>query len=132
MNWVSIRKQMTYKEVKSALDEIGIELPEDFCKAIGPINGGALVSAVCNIPGLGDVPYSRNLSLAQTSKGNAIELFLILQSQNKKLFPFGSVGDGDLYCFDLENNEVVLYQHEKDTTIRICKSYTEFMSLISQ
>lgn len=132
MEWIGIRKTLSQDEVKKILNDLGISLPKDYCKTIGSINGGALKSTVVSVPGLGEIPYARNLSLSTASKGNAIETYGIFQKQGKKLFPFGSVGNGDYYCFDLIKPGVVLYLHEKDETIKLCKSYTELISKLSQ
>lgn len=131
MEWIGIRKKLSYDEVKTIISDLGISLPDDYCKVIGPINGGALQSAVINVPGIGDIPYSRNLSLVYANKGNAIDIYRILLKQGKKIFPFGTVGNGDYYCFDLEKTGVVLYLHEKDEIVRLCKTYSELISRLT-
>ncbi|MDO4650033.1 MAG: SMI1/KNR4 family protein [Eubacteriales bacterium] len=131
MNWLSIRQKLTYDEVQMIIKKLKIVLPQDYCEKIGEINGGALTDATCIVPNLGEVAYSRNLSLLENVNGNAIAIFKIMQEKQKNLFPFGSVGNGDYFCFDLLKQDVVLYMHEKDITIYVCKSYTELLSLLS-
>lgn len=130
MNWKSIRNPLTYDEIKEMAKSLNISLPEDYCKIIGEINGGALVSAYCNVPRLGSVPYSRNVSLSKNAKVNAMLLYEQLKDLN--LFPFGSVGNGDYFCFDLLKKQVVLYQHETGAVWPVCKNFEEFLSRISE
>ena len=130
MNWKSIRNPITYEQVKSTLASLEIDLPDSYCRIIGPINGGALASGVCLVPKIGEVPYSRNISLNPDSKVNAIVLYE--QYKDKRIFPFGSVGNGDYFCFDLKNNSIILYQHENDAIISVCNSFEEFLALLDE
>lgn len=130
MDWKSVRRPMEYEEVKSVADSLKIVLPNDYCKKIGKINGGALLSAVCYVPNIGYVPYSRNLSLSATARGNAIVLYEDMKE--KCLFPFGSVGNGDYFCFDLKTQKVVLYLHEKNGIVPVCKTFTEFIKRLEE
>lgn len=130
MDWKSIRNPLSYGEIKEIAKSLNIQLPEDYCRVIGEINGGALVSAYCNVPKLGNVPYSRNVSLSKNVKVNAMILYEQLKDLN--LFPFGSVGNGDYFCFDLTNNQVVLYQHETEAVWPVCKTFDEFLSRIKE
>lgn len=128
MNWKSIRNPLTYDEIKDIAKSLNISLPEDYCRIIGEINGGALVSAYCNVPKVGNVSYSRNVSLSKNAKVNAMLLYEQLKDLN--LFPFGSVGNGDYFCFDLAKDQVVLYQHETGAVWPVCKTFEEFLSRI--
>ena len=128
MIWKSIKNPLSYDEIKDIAKLLNIPLPEDYCRIIGEINGGALVSAYCNVPKLGNVPYSRNVSLSKNAKVNAMLLYEQMKDSN--LFPFGSVGNGDYFCFDLLNNQVVLYQHETGAVWPVCKTFEEFLSRI--
>lgn len=130
MNWKRLRNPLTYEEVKAIINSIHVNLPEDYCNLIGPINGGALVDTVCNVPGVGAVPYGSNISLSPNARTNALVLYE--QFKENALFPFGNVGNGDYFCFDLNENIVVLYQHEKDKTVPICKSFAEFLDMLKE
>lgn len=54
-------------------------------------------------------------------------MFDILDCGSHKYFPFGSVGNGDYYCFDLKNQKVVLFEHESGKVYGICNTYTELI-----
>lgn len=128
MNWKSIKKPLSYDEIKEIEKSLNIILPEDYCRIIGEINGGALASASCEVPNLGNVPYSRNVSLSKKAKVNAMLLYE--QLKDLHLFPFGSVGNGDYFCFDLAKEQIVLYQHETGAIWPVCKTFEEFLSRI--
>lgn len=59
---------------------------------------------------------------------------LIPLINNKKIryFPFGSVGDGNYFCFDLDKNQVVLYIHELQMFKYVCNTFEKFLSMIIQ
>ena len=85
------------------------------------------------MPNLGNVPYSRNVSLSEKAKVNAMLLYEQIKDLN--LFPFGSVGNGDYFCFDLSKEskeQIVLYQHETRAIWPVCRTFEEFLSLITE
>ena len=47
-----------------------------------------------------------------------------------RFFPFGSVGNGDYFCFDLLNDTVILYLHETETALPICKTFSELLDML--
>ena len=133
MNWLSIRTPLRQSDVKSLEKELQIKLPDDYKEQIGPINGGALRDTYIVIPRLGEVPYSRNVALHKGSKAGIYDLLPIFNSEDIKLFPFASVGNGDYFCFDLEANNVVLYLHELQSTRYVCDSFTQLLNnLVSE
>lgn len=132
MNWICIRKPLSSLQVKEVEKELNIKLPDDYCEQIGKINGGALKNAYIVHPQLGTISYSRNVSLSKESKGNIFELYDTSSEEKRNFFPFGSVGNGDYFCFDLRNNQVVLWAHETDCRYYICDSYTQLLQMIRQ
>jgi len=48
-----------------------------------------------------------------------------------QLFPFGSVGNGDYFCFDLEKNIVVLRMHETEEVVPVCDTFTQLLEKIT-
>ena len=128
MEWLSVRNPMTTAEVEAVERELGIKLPEDYKEQIGSINGGALKKA-CVVCEAGRIPYSRNVSLSQKAKGNIFELFGSVMD-SKQFFPFANVGNGDLFCFDLKNKNVVLWKHEANELIGISNSFSELLEMI--
>ena len=130
MNWLSVRNPITYDEVEVVEEFFDITLPSDYKNAIGEINGGALKNAYILHPTLGKIAYSRNVALDKKAKANIFELFQIFQDKNKKLFPFGQVGNGDYFCFNLIDHSVVIYFHEIDSVEFVCDSFTKLMEMI--
>lgn len=130
MKWVSIRNKLTYEEILEIQELLKIKLPEDYCKTIGSINGGVLKNGYYPHPELGNIPYCRNLDLCNKAKITAMELFKIIDNGSRKYFPFGSVGNGDYFCFDFSTHKVCLYRHEKEDIIQICDNFTELMNHI--
>ena len=128
-NWRRVSK-LTIEEVEYLCKKHTVVLPEDYRLSIGDINGGGLVSAHIYVQGIGNVAYSRNITLADDIRGNAFSLFDILDEGKRKYFPFGDVGNGDYFCFDLNNNQVVLYCHETQETIFVCNTFSEFLKMI--
>ena len=132
MNWSSIRNKMTYSEVKNIEKQINVAFPEDYCKLIGNINGAALKKGYIIHPVLGKISYSRNTNLDSEVRGNALQLFEVLDDSSKKYFPIASVGNGDYYCIDLKNKRIVLYQHETGEVTLVCDTFTELLSMICE
>ncbi len=127
MKWIGIRKTLTENDVLRVIEELEITLPSDYIRSIGSINGGALKSAYYKDKKLGKIPYSRNINFCSESRVNVAELFKSINGETKKYFPFGSVGNGDYYCFDLSCEVVVLYMHETKEIYPLCNTYTELM-----
>ena len=132
MEWLSIRKTLSYSEIEHLEKELKIKLPEDYKNLIGAINGGALKNAYITHPILGEVAYSRNVSLSRDARTNIFELIPIINHGDLRYFPFGSVGNGDYFCFDLQQKMIVLYVHERMETRDVCKTFTQLMNMIQQ
>lgn len=132
MNWLSIKKVLSDKELMELENELGITLPADYKDIIGEINGGALKNAVIQHPKVGTIAYSRNVSLNKEAKANIFELLPLFNDDIIRYFPFASVGNGDYYCFDLSNKQVVLYMHECDEYIHVCESFSQLLEMLSE
>lgn len=128
MKWLSVRNPLTKSEVDSVEKELGVSLPKDYKEQIGAINGGALKSAVV-ICQEGRIPYSRNVSLSKSAKGNIFQLIDGI-TKSHRFFPFATVGNGDFFCFDLKEKGVVLWLHDTNEAIYICDSFTQLMEMI--
>ena len=128
-DWKRVSK-LTMEEIDDLCKKYSVLLPEDYRLSIGDINGGGLVSARVYVQGIGNVPYSRNITLADDKRGNAFSLFNIFDEGKRKYFPFGDVGNGDYFCFDINKNQVVLYCHETQETVFVCNTFTEFLKMI--
>lgn len=128
LKWMSVRNKLSYENVIKVEQELKTDLPKDYLKLIGEINGGALKDSFVHIKKLGNISYSRNVSLDKNDRGNIFLLFDSFQLLN--LFPFASVGNGDYFCFDLSDSKVVLWRHELNDTLPICESFTELMKMI--
>ena len=62
-------------------------------------------------------------------------MFILIPAINKErviYFPFGSVENGDYFCFDLENNWVVIYIHELQKFRYVCDSFEELLGMMDQ
>ena len=131
MDWLSVRYPLTITEVESLEQEFNIKLPQDYKNIIGPINGGALRNAYIEVMNLGKVAFSRNVSLQKDVKSGVRDLLPALNDKVIQLFPFASVGNGDYFCFDLTENIVVLYQHEKQITVYVCNTFSQFLKKLT-
>lgn len=132
MEWLSVKKKLTEKDVKMINDKFGIDLPDDFCRLIGPINGGALRKGYVELKNLGKIAYSRNVSLNIEAKSSIFKLYGPDSELDTRYFPFGSVGNGDYFCIDLKRKEIVLWMHETNRVIYVCKTFTQFLSMIQE
>ena len=130
MNWLRIRTPLTSTDIMNVEKDFSISLPADYKSQIAPINGGALRNAYIRLPKLGEMSYSRNVSLHKEAQTSIYKLIGILNDGPVKLFPFASVGNGDYFCFDLTTNTVVLYLHEIDKTIYVCDSFSQLLSML--
>ena len=130
MNWLSIRTPLTPTDIMNVEKDFSISLPADYKFQIASINGGALRSTYIRLPKLGEVSYSRNVSLHKEAQAGIYKLIGIFNDGPVKLFPFASVGNGDYFCFDLTTNTVVLHLHEIDKTIYVCDSFSQLLSML--
>jgi hypothetical protein len=86
MNWLSIRTPLRRSDVDSLEKELRIKLPDDYKEQIGPINGGALRNTYIKLPRLGEVPYSRNVSLHKGATAGIYDLLPIFNCEEITLF----------------------------------------------
>ena len=112
--------------------ELGIVLPDDYKTQIASINGGALPDAYTQVEPLGEIPYCRNVPLRREVRGNIYDLIECFNDGTVTLFPFGSVGNGDYFCFDLTSNSVVLYLHEVQSTTPVCDTFTQLLDRLTE
>ena len=131
MEWLSVRKPLSVEDVIAVEKELEINLPIDYVEQIGPLNGGALRDAVVFVPGTGNVSYSRNVSLHKNPVLSVYDLVEAFNTAHIRLFPFGSVGNGDYFCFDLEKNKVVLRMHETEEIVPVCDTFTQLLEKIT-
>ena len=122
MEWIGVRRPLSREEVERVGEALDFVLPVDYADWIGAVNGGALRGAWVEIPGVGDVPYARNVPLHREAAGSVYDLFPELGG----LFPFAQVGNGDYFCF-LPAGGVVLYRHETQTTVSVCDTFSQLM-----
>ena len=131
MNWKRI-STLSKEDIDQLCKKHNVKLPDDYCNIIGSINGGALASAHVDISNLGSVPYSRNVTLQDNAKGNAFSLYEAIDNSSRKYFPFGSVGNGDYFCFNMQTQHIVYYQHETQKAYDICETFSVFITLLKE
>lgn len=122
-------KKGTLSKIEKMYD---IQLPEVYKKFIEQYNAGALVNGYYICTDGKKIPYSSNLNLMIESKFNAMILFEIIDDGCKKIFPFGNVGNGDYFCFDLQTEKVVLYKHELGEKIILEECFNNFLSKLAE
>ena len=126
--FTDVKEKLTKADILKVEDCIKTKLPENYRKQIIKINNGALRMTCYPDKDIGGIAYSRNVDLSMNTMINAVELYKILDSGSKKYFPFGSVGNGDYFCFDLEkNNTVVLYVSEIQRVYYLCDMFTQLV-----
>lgn len=132
LNWISKKEKVTDTDIATLEKDLKVNLPKDYKEYIKNVNGAALKKAVYIDEKLGRIPYSRNINLLKTAKFGIYNIFPDFEKDTGRYFPFGSVGDGDYFCFDLKTNAVVLYSHESDTVHSICDTFTSFISSLEE
>ena len=130
MEWLSVRQIISDEEIEQLEVELKIKLPKDYKRMIGKINGGALKNAYIKHATMDEIAYDRNVSLKREAKTNVYILIPIINEKEIKYFPFGSVGNGDYFCFDLDKNQVVLYIHELQIFKYVCDTFEQLLSMI--
>ena len=127
LNWISKKEKVTDTDIYTLEKDLKINLPKDYIDYIKDVNGAALRKAVYIDKKLGRIPYSRNINLLKTAKFGIYNIFHDFDNNSGRYFPFGSVGNGDYFCFDLKEKSIVLYAHEADAFYPICKTFTIFI-----
>lgn len=130
MKWLSVKRPLTISDIEQVERDLSIRLPSDYKRTIGPINGGALKDAYVKVPGVGNVPYTRNVSLSKDSPASIHSILPALNKSEITLFPFAGVGNGDYFCFDLRANTVVFWMHETGNVFPVCDTFTQLLDCI--
>lgn len=130
LTWLSCSESLNNQFIKEVEQELEFAFPKDYAEAIKTIDGAALKNAHVNHPKLGPVAYSRNVSLRKDIKGNIFILAGNLARMGKRIIPFANVGNGDLFCFNRDDKSIVLWKHERDECVFVCKTFTELCEMI--
>lgn len=129
MEWFCVRTPLSMEEIELVERRLNIQLPTDYKQMIGPINGGALKDAYVKHPSIGEIAYGRNLALDENAKTNVFTLYGCIM-EDKRYFPFASVGNGDYFCFDLQTERVILWLHEYNEIYDICETFTQLLQMM--
>lgn len=130
MKWLSVKRPLTISDIEQVERDLSIRLPSDYKRTIGAINGGALKDAYVKVPGVGNVPYTRNVSLSKDAPASIHALLPALNKSEITLLPFAGVGNGDYFCFDLCTNTVVFWMHETGNVFSVCDTFTQLLDRI--
>lgn len=129
MEWFRVRTPLCMEEIELVEHRLDIQLPMDYKQMIGPINGGALKDAYIKLPSIGEIAYGRNIALDENAKTNVFTLYGCIM-EDKRYFPFASVGNGDYFCFDLQTEKVILWLHEYNEIYDICETFTQLLQMM--
>lgn len=130
MKWLSVKRPLAISDIEQVERDLCICFPSDYKKMIGAINGGALKDAYVKVPGVGNVPYTRNVSLSKDAPASIYSLLPALNKSKITFLPFAGVGNGDYFCFDLRNNTVVFWMHETGNVFSVCGTFTQLLDRI--
>ena len=130
MKWLSVKRPLAISDIEQVERDLSIRFPSDYKKMIGAINGGALKNAFVKVPGVGNVPYTRNVSLTKDAPASIYSLLPALNQSKITFLPFAGVGNGDYFCFDLRNDTVVFWMHETGNVFSVCDTFTQLLDRI--
>lgn len=130
MKWLSVKRPLSISDIEQVERDLGIRFPSDYKKTIGAINGGALKDAYVKVPKVGTVPYTRNVSLSKEALASIYSVLPALNKSEITLLPFAGVGNGDYFCFDLQNDSVVFWMHETNKVFSVCDTFTQLLDSI--
>ncbi|OON87453.1 hypothetical protein BXO88_04055 [Oribacterium sp. C9] len=132
LNWISKKEKVTDAEIDTLEKDLNVCLPKDYKEYIKDVNGAALKKVYYSDGRLGRIPYSRNINLLKSAKFGIYNIFHDFDKGTGRYFPFGSVGNGDYFCFDLKTNSVVLYEHETEAFHSICETFSQFIGSLKE
>ena len=129
MGLFKFNKTLSVNDIERLERQLKINLPDDYKEQIGSINGQGYTNSYVPHKSLGEIPYSRNVSLNKRDKYNIYDIYGKV-IEDKRYFPFANTGTGNYYCFDLHKNNVVLWLHETETIVYLCDTFSELMRKI--
>ena len=128
MGLFNLKKGFNANDIKQLEKKFEIKLPDDYKEQVISINGKGYADSYIPHEVLGEVPYSRNVSLNKRDKYNIYDIYGKV-IEDKRYFPFANTGTGNYYCFDLEKKQVVLWLHETEEIVYLCDSFIELMNM---
>lgn len=129
--------KVTWKYTIPLVDDSTIELaelkyrfrlPEDLKECIAKNNAGTPSPSTFDLGNKKHMVFGGLLSFNEKDTDNVYEylpLFVSENGANAKMFPFALDPAGNFFC--VMNNAIVLYDHETDSTVEVCKSFTELL-----
>ena len=131
MGLFSSKKKSSLKDIEKIEKDLKIRLPEEYKTKILDLLDVNYSGFYISVPKLGKVTYRENLSLNKKNKYSIYNIYEIT-IKDTRYFPFAETEFGDFYCIDLKDNKIVLWQHETDTIIKICESFSHLPKLIKK
>ena len=121
---------ISIKDIEAIEKKFNLTLPCIYKQQILSLNGKTFAYAYISHPVLGELDFSRFISLSPKDKYSIYDIFNKV-IKDKKYFPFADTDFGDYYCFDLTDEKVVFWSHETDSIHKICDSFSDFLNLIN-
>lgn len=118
-----LRDEDSFKRYES---QFGVKVPKSFITFSRKNNGSRPIRKNFDCKECKGHVIKTFLSFNEADRENMFNSRSLLDTKHKSLIPFASDPSGNLICFD-DNSNVVLWLHEEDRTVHICKSFNEFL-----
>ena len=121
-------------DICSVESALGVAFPADYRTFVAGHNGARPKPKAIDIPGKREGVMERLVHLDPGTSDNVTRAATELRSRGQgDLVPFASDPFGNLFCFQFSGGSVsavVFWDHEKNSTSRICKTFSEIIGLL--
>jgi len=131
LNWKYVSALKEGGEVDMMELKYHFRLPEDLKKCLEENNAGVPSKSTFDMGENTGMVFGGLLSFNDgdtDSFYDYVSLFEKLDGKGLKMFPFALDPAGNFFC--VEDNKIVLYDHETDETMVICDTFTEFLDML--
>jgi hypothetical protein len=118
--------------IQKICGELEYNLPNDFLESIR-VNDGAYLSPNNILEGVNATNVNNLVSFDEADSSFILDILEDLDFRAKNIIPIAEDPFGNIFGFhflDKDNSEIVFYDSEMECSIKICNTYTEFISLI--
>ncbi len=106
--------------------EINYNFPQDYKKYLLGVNSLKLENNLFVLANGIEKMVRYLYSMDPNSKTYILKFQKFDSKLNRELVPFGELEFGDMLCFSRSSNNIVVYDHENDTTVLVASNWNDF------
>lgn len=122
-------KQLNIEAIKCISNKLKYTFPSDYCEFYSSQLDLHIKPNLFKVDNKEKI-ISYLFSMEESNKLSIIKFQNIDSEYEKQLIPFAALEFGDLLCFDKNNNDIVYYNHEQDSIIKVADNWKQLEGML--